>query len=134
MKLSEDAALLGVKMPASLLLPLGRMGPAFLAYENFGIYLQWNQSLNYATTAAYLATRIAGAPVMSPGRDGIPDLDGEQTKELQRLLAKRGFDVGTIDGLVGEKTRLAVKQMQLKFKLPADSYPTPELLAMLRGG
>ena len=120
-------------MPASLLLPMGRMGPAFLAYENFGIYLQWNQSLNYATTAAYLATRIAGAPVMSPGRDGIPDLDGEQTKELQRLLAKRGFDVGTIDGLVGEKTRSAVKQMQLKFKLPADSYPTPELLAMLRG-
>lgn len=128
------AALPGDKMPASLLLPMGRMGPAFLAYENFGIYLQWNQSLNYATTAAYLATRIAGAPVMSPGRDGIPDLDGEQTKELQRLLAKRGFDVGTIDGLVGEKTRLAVKQMQLKFKLPADSYPTPELLTMLRGG
>lgn len=120
-------------MPASLLLPMGRMGPAFLAYDNFGIYLQWNQSLNYATTAAYLATRIAGAPVMSPGREGIPDLDGEQTKELQRLLARRGFDVGTIDGLVGEKTRSAVKQMQLKFKLPADSYPTPELLAMLRG-
>lgn len=122
------------KLPASLLLPMGRMGPAFLAYDNFSIYLQWNQSLNYATTAAYLATRIAGAPAMSPGRDGIPDLDGEQTKELQRLLARRGFDVGTIDGLVGEKTRSAVKQMQLKFKLPADSYPTPELLAVLRGG
>ncbi|MEO1719212.1 MAG: lytic murein transglycosylase, partial [Pseudomonadota bacterium] len=41
---------------ASLLLPMGRNGPAFLAYENFQIYPQWNQSLNYAITAAYLAT------------------------------------------------------------------------------
>ena len=49
-------------MPASLLLPMGRLGPAFLAYENFNAFLEWNQSLVYATTAAYLATRLAGAP------------------------------------------------------------------------
>ncbi len=122
------------KTAASLLLPMGRNGPAFLAYDNFGVYLQWNQSLNYATTAAYLATRIAGAPKMSPGRGSVPDLSGEETMELQRLLAGRGFDVGTIDGLIGEKSRAAVKQMQLKFKLPADSYPTPELLSVLRRG
>ncbi len=119
---------------ASLLLPMGRHGPAFLAYDNFGVYLQWNQSLNYATTAAYLATRIAGAPKMRTGRDDIPVLSGDETKELQQLLVKNGYDVGAIDGLVGEKTRLAVKQMQIKFKLPADSYPTPELLHRLRGG
>ena len=47
---------------------MGRNGPSFLAYENFGVYLQWNQSLNYATTAAYLATRIEGAPKMRTGR------------------------------------------------------------------
>ena len=128
------AALPADDLPASLLLPMGRYGPAFLAYDNFRIYLEWNQSLTYATTAAYLATRIAGAPKMSPGQANIPDLDGEQTKELQRLLTKRGFDVGAIDGLVGEKTRAAVKAMQIKFKLPADSYPTPELLDRLRGG
>jgi lytic murein transglycosylase len=120
------------KLPASLLLPMGRLGPAFLAYDNFGVYLQWNQSLNYATTAAYLATRIAGATKMSSGRADIPDLNGEETKELQQLLTKRGYDVGAIDGLVGEKTRAAVKAMQIKFKLPADSYPTPQLLDILR--
>ncbi|MGD9783593.1 MAG: lytic murein transglycosylase [Hyphomicrobiaceae bacterium] len=119
-------------MPASLLLPMGRDGPAFLAYDNFGVYLQWNQSLNYATTAAYLATRIAGAPVMSSGRGAPQDLSDEQTKELQRLLTKRGYDVGTIDGLVGEKTRAAVKDMQIKLDQPADSFPTPELLSALR--
>ncbi len=130
----DGSALPGDKLKASLLLPMGRYGVAFLAYENFGVYLQWNQSLNYATTAAYLATRIAGAPKMSPGRDGIPVLSGEETKDLQLLLTRRGFDVGTIDGLVGEKTRAAIKQMQIKFRLPADSYPTPELLDRLRGG
>ncbi len=121
-------------MQASLLLPMGRNGPAFLAYQNFDIYLEWNQSLNYATTAAYLATRIDGAPPMSRGRGRIPVLDGGQTKELQRQLVKRGYDVGKIDGLVGAKTRAAVKDMQMKLGIPADSYPTPALLAALRRG
>lgn len=121
-------------MPASLILPMGRFGPAFLAYANFDVYLQWNQSLNYAVTAAYLATRIDGAPAMRRGREGIAVLSIDEAKELQRLLTARGFDVGEIDGLIGLKSRQAIKAMQLKFKLPADSYPTPELLAALRGG
>src|SRR5499427_7491236 len=54
-------------LPASLLLPMGRFGPAFLAYDNFQVYLQWNNSLVYSTTAAYLATRIAGAPALRHG-------------------------------------------------------------------
>ena len=119
-------------MPASLLLPMGRNGPAFLAYENFNVYLQWNQSLNYAVTAAYLATRIDGAPPMRRGRGDIPVLSPDEAKELQRRLVAEGHDVGEIDGIIGEKTRLAVKTMQIKFNLPADSYPTPELLAALR--
>src|SRR6185312_14465219 len=49
-------------LPASLMLPMGRNGPAFLAFHNFKVYLEWNQSLVYSTTAAYLATRIDGAP------------------------------------------------------------------------
>jgi lytic murein transglycosylase len=121
-------------MPASLLLPMGRFGPAFLAYPNFDIYTEWNNSLTYATTAAYLATRIDGAGPMSTGRGHIPELGDAETKEVQRLLAARGYDVGKVDGLVGEKTRAAVKDMQLKFKMPADSYPTPELLSALRRG
>src|SRR6185312_6751942 len=52
-------------LPASLLLPMGRLGPAFLAYPNFQVYLKWNQSLVYSTTAAYYATRLAGAGPVS---------------------------------------------------------------------
>ncbi len=60
--------------------------------------------------------------------------DDGQTKELQRQLVRRGYDVGKIDGLVGAKTRAAVKDIQMKLGMPADSYPTPRLLAALRRG
>lgn len=121
-------------LTASLLLPMGRNGPAFLAYPNFDIYTEWNNSLSYATTAAYLATRIDGAGPMSRGRGDTNGLDAAGTKELQQLLASRGYDVGKIDGLAGAKTRAAVKDMQIKLGLPADSYATPELLYALRRG
>ncbi len=119
-------------MPTSLLLPMGRLGPAFLAYPNFDVYLKWNQSLNYATTAAYLATRIDGAPLMRKPNSNIPILSPDRARELQRRLKKRGFDVGEVDGIIGAKSRAAIKTMQIKFGLPADSYPTPGLLSRLR--
>jgi lytic murein transglycosylase len=118
-------------LPTSLLLPMGRSGPAFLAYQNFQVYLQWNNSLVYSTTAAYLATRIAGAPPFHPGNPP-PALPFKDVKDMQAMLARAGYDVGTIDGFLGLKTRQAVKAMQIKYGLPADSYPTAELLARMR--
>jgi lytic murein transglycosylase len=131
--LADGKPLPADNLPASLLLPMGRLGPAFLAYENFQVYLQWNNSLTYSTTAAYLATRIAGAPAMRHGSPP-PALPFEQVKEIQTLLVRAGFDVGKIDGFLGLKSRQAVKAMQVKYGLPADSYPTAELLARMRGG
>lgn len=119
-------------LPASLLLPMGRNGPAFLAYPNFQAYTKWNASLVYATTAAYYATRLAGAPAMDRGDPNIPTLSVEQARELQQLLARQGFDVGEIDGKIGSATRAAVKEAQLKLGMPADSYATPELISRLR--
>jgi lytic murein transglycosylase len=131
--LADGKPLPADNMPASLLLPMGRLGPAFLAYSNFQIYLQWNNSLVYSTTAAYLAIRIAGAPAMHHGSPP-PALSFEDMKALQGLLVRAGFDVGKVDGFAGLKTRQAVKAMQVKYGLPADSYPTAELLARMRGG
>lgn len=119
-------------MPTSLILPMGRNGPAFLGYANFDAYRQWNQSLNYATTAAYLATRIAGAPAMSRGNGPVPEFGAEQIRELQQQLSRRGLYAGEIDGKLGLITRASVKAGQLKFGLPADSYPSPDLLERLR--
>jgi lytic murein transglycosylase len=121
------------EMPASLLLPMGRNGPAFLAYANFAAYTEWNNSLIYSTTAGYLATRIAGAPPMQRPSAPVAQLPLNQLRELQQLLVRAGYDVGKIDGVMGQQSRTAVKAMQIKFGLPADSWPTAELLARMRG-
>jgi lytic murein transglycosylase len=120
------------KPPASLLLPMGRHGPAFLAYPNFQIYLKWNQSLNYSITAAHLADRLAGAPPFDKGNGRVAELSPAEIKELQTLLTRRGYFSGEIDGKVGAATRAGVKAAQLKLGLPADSYPTPELLERMQ--
>jgi lytic murein transglycosylase len=121
-------------VPASLLLLQGRGGPAFLAYDNFKIFTEWNQSLNYATTAAFLATRLDGAPQFFRGLSPGEPLSQEQMKELQSALARAGYKVGEIDGRMGIATRAAVREAQKKFGLPADSYPTLDLINRLRGG
>jgi len=113
---------------------MGRHGPAFLAYPNFKAFLGWNSAFVYSTTVAYFASRLAGAPVVDhSAATAVPTLSTEQMMELQRLLAKQGYDVGEPDGKLGNATRTAVKKAQLKAGLPADSWPTSELIARLRG-
>jgi lytic murein transglycosylase len=114
-------------LSAAILLPMGRNGPAFLAYPNFNVYFEWNQSLTYVTTAAYFATRLMGAPVYEAGTPD-PGLTGEEMITLQTRLAARGHDVGGIDGILGEKTREAVQLEQQRLGLPADAWPTRTLL------
>jgi len=121
-------------VPVGLLLPMGRNGPAFLAYPNFDVYLEWNKSLVYSTTAAYYATRLAGGPALSRGNGPVDTLSLAETKEVQQQLAKRGFEVGKIDGVVGAASREAIRTMQVKYGLPADGYPSAELLGRLRAG
>jgi lytic murein transglycosylase len=131
---ADGRALPNDNLEASLLLPMGRNGPAFLAYANFAAYTEWNNSLIYSTTAGYLATRIAGAAPMQRPSGPIAQLPFNDLRELQQLLVRAGFDVGKIDGVMGQQSRSAVKAMQIKFGLPADSWPTAELLARMRGG
>jgi len=129
---ADGKALPSDNLPASVVLPVGRFGPAFLAYDNFQAYLKWNQSLNYSLTAAYYATRLDGAPPMHKGDGNIPKISFEETRELQQLLERRGYDVGRVDGVLGLKSRVAIRDMQIKFSQPADGWPTAELLARLR--
>ncbi len=115
---------------ASLVLPQGRGGPAFLAYPNFSTLFDWNQSFTYVLTAAYFATRLEGAPSYDAGTPD-PGLDGDQMKQLQERLAALGHDVGKIDGILGAGTRSAVQKEQVRLGLPADAWPTVELLNAL---
>jgi lytic murein transglycosylase len=131
---ADGKALPNDDLPASLLLPMGRMGPAFLAYANFAAYTEWNNSLIYSTTAGYLATRIAGSAPMHRPAAPVTQLPFNELRELQQLLVRAGFNVGKVDGVMGQQSRSAVKAMQIKYGLPADSWPTAELLTRMRGG
>ncbi len=125
-----DGSKVAGSLPAVLLLPMGKNGPAFLAFQNFKVFLEWNQSLVYSTTVAYLATRIDGAPAVQRGH--AVGFGYEPTKELQTLLRGRGFYDGEVDGKLGLGTRASVRKAQQKYGLPADSYPSPELIDRLR--
>ncbi len=119
---------------AALMLPMGRLGPAFLAFPNFKALLQWNSSINNALTAAYLASRAKdpSLPAMRPGNGSPEVMTAQELKELQTLFSKQGYQMGKIDGFLGGQTRIATREMQLKFNMPADAYPTRELLAKMR--
>ncbi|MBC7741580.1 MAG: lytic murein transglycosylase [Bdellovibrionaceae bacterium] len=121
-----------LNLPASLLLPMGRLGPAFLAYPNLDALLGWNESLVYSTTAAFLATRIVGAKPMQRGSANLKTLALGEVMELQKLLKSNGYEPGEPDGKIGTGTRSAVRAAQLKLGLPADGYPSEELLLKMR--
>jgi lytic murein transglycosylase len=114
-------------MRASVLLPQGRGGPAFLAFPNFEVLFNWNKSFVYVATVAYFATRLEGAAPYATGAPA-PGLTGKQMAQLQQRLAARGHDVGEVDGILGAKTRAAVQAEQVRLGLPADAWPTPDLL------
>jgi lytic murein transglycosylase len=138
-KTTEDWTVLGITprndplapgLQASILLPQGRNGPAFLAYPNYRVLFEWNKSFIYVTTAAYFATRIEGADPYAAG-DPDPALSTDQMTALQEKLSALGHDVGKIDGILGAGTRAAVQKEQARLGLPADGWPTRELLDAL---
>ncbi|MEI5677943.1 MULTISPECIES: lytic murein transglycosylase [unclassified Mesorhizobium] len=117
-------------LKAGVVLPMGHKGPAFLSFDNYDVYLEWNQSITYTLTAAHLATRLAGEP---PFERRTPEagLTGDAMKSLQQKLHDKGYDVGGIDGILGTNTREAIRQEQIRLGLPVDGWPTPALLANL---
>jgi len=118
---------------ASLVLPSGHRGPAFLVYENFRTILIWNRSILYAISVGHLADRIEGTPALA----NLPDEEPVSLKaieEMQGLLNAKGYDAGEPDGLVGPQTRAALRAWQLDQGLPADGYPTNAVINRLRGG
>ncbi len=129
----DGTALPVADLEASLILPMGHQGPAFLVYDNFRVIMEWNRSVYYAVSVGHLADRLAGAPPLGGPRPAIGrPLRPDEVEEMQRLLASHGFDPGEPDGRTGPLTRAALRSYQTAAGLPADGYPTLELLARLR--
>ena len=130
-KLREEKLRKDDNLYSTLLLPQGKKGPAFLAFKNFEVYLKWNDSFIYTVTAAHLAKRLGGAKKYIH-KNPSDILDVESMITLQNLLKSQGYDVGKVDGILGAKTRQAVRLVQLEFGLSADSWPTNEFLRKLQ--
>ena len=116
-------------LEAKLLLPAGTKGPAFLSFKNFDVIKKYNNSTSYALGIHVLAEALQGRKAIS--RDwprGDKALTRAQRKALQAALNRQGYDTGGIDGLLGRKSRRAIRAWQRAHGLPADGYVNHELL------
>lgn len=119
--------------PASLLLPAGHRGPAFLVMNNFRTILKYNNSTSYALAIGMLSDALKGNPgLVADWPRGDRQLGRSERVELQELLTRNGFDPGPTDGIIGANTRKAIRAVQLQLNWPADGYPTEALLQQLR--
>jgi membrane-bound lytic murein transglycosylase B len=120
---------------ASVIIPAGHKGPAFLILGNFRSLLRYNNATSYALSVAHLSDRLAGrGPFIAAWPTGEQPLMRSEMKELQQRLTAIGCDAGKADGVIGRKTRAAVRCYQRQTGQPADGFPTQALLARLRGG
>ncbi|CAN5235456.1 lytic murein transglycosylase [soil metagenome] len=118
---------------AAILLPAGARGPAFMVGPNFRAILRYNNSTSYALAVGLLAQRLSGGPgVQAAWPRDLAALTRSQLLTLQTALNQRGFASGTPDGLMGPATREGIRRYQRSVGLPADGYPTLELLDRLR--
>ncbi|MGM9488539.1 lytic murein transglycosylase [Ideonella sp. YS5] len=116
----------------AILLPAGARGPAFLVGANFRTLLRYNNSVNYALAVGVLSQRLEGGPgVQAAWPRELPPISRTQVLQMQETLARRGFDSGPADGVMGPATRDALRRYQRSAGLPPDGYPTPELMDRL---
>lgn len=118
---------------ATLVVPAGARGPAFLLLPNFRVILRYNTALAYGLTVAHLSDRLRGAPAFT--RDwprGDRPLTNPERTELQTLLEQRGHSAGGIDGKIGPRTRAAIRAFQAGAGTVPDGYADEALLARLR--
>ena len=122
-----------VASPASIIAPAGHRGPAFIVFENFRTLLDYNNSISYALAVAHLADRLGGGGdfVAQWPRDE-PPLSLTDKQDLQNLLAARGYDPGEVDGVIGPKTRVAIRLFQRQIGEVPDGFATLALLNRLR--
>lgn len=119
--------------PAGLLTPAGAQGPAFLVGRNFDALYSYNAAESYGLAIAHLSDRLrGGGPFATPWPTDDPGLSRAERRDLQRLLVARGHDIGEIDGLLGDRSRAAIKVEQTRLGLAADGRAGQKLLRALR--
>lgn len=133
-----DGSPLPDTLPSAGLLVPARGGPAFLVGRNFDALYSYNASENYALAIAQLSNLVGGqgqgVGFVTPWPTDDPGLSRAQNRELQTLLLARGHDIGSADGMIGAKTREAIKLEQQRLGLKTDGRAGQKLLRALRAG
>jgi lytic murein transglycosylase len=115
-----------------LLMPAGRMGPAFLVSDNFYVLKAYNESDVYALTIGMVGDRVSKAGSIRGGWGKVGGFTRSDVRAVQRRLEAMGHDVGTADGLVGFRTRVAIGRWQAKNGLTVTCYPDKAVISSLK--
>ena len=118
---------------AGLMTPAGAKGPAFLVFRNFDAIYSYNAAESYGLAIAHLSDRLRGAgPFATPWPTNDAGLSRAERREIQSLLSQRGHDIGLIDGMLGEKSRTAIKAEQTRLGHDVNGRAGQKLLHALR--
>lgn len=129
----------GLELPpnlgsAGLMTPAGSTGPAFLVLRNFDAIYKYNAAESYGLAIAHLGDRLRGAgPFSTPWPTDDPGLSRAQRRELQGLLVQRGYNIGEADGMLGDRSRVAIRAEQERLGHSVNGRGGLKLLRSLRG-
>lgn len=130
-----DGSPLPANGSAGLMTPAGAQGPAFLVLRNFDAIYSYNAAESYGLAIAHLADRLRGSgPFTTPWPTDDPGLSRAERREVQTLLIARGHDIGAVDGMLGDKSRVAIRAEQERLGQEASGRAGQKLLKALRGG
>ncbi|WP_372423169.1 lytic murein transglycosylase [Salinarimonas chemoclinalis] len=120
---------------AAILAPSGTNGPAWVVFRNFDAIFSYNQAESYALAIALLSDRLAGRPgIQTPWPTDDPPLSREERREVQVQLLRRGYAIGDVDGIIGSKTREAIKDVQVRLGQEPTGRAGRRFLDALRAG
>lgn len=118
---------------AGLLAPAGQNGPVFLVFKNFDAIYSYNAAESYALAIAHLSDRLKGqGQFKQPWPTDDPGTSRAERREIQQFLLNRGYDIGVVDGLIGDKSRQAIRQEQVRLGLSPTGRAGQQILRAFR--
>lgn len=118
---------------ASILLPAGSAGAAFMIFDNFAAIEKYNKADAYVIGVGHLSDRLKGGPaIQASWPRGYKPLSFNEKKEMQRRLKRKGFDVEKIDGIIGPNTINAIRAFQNSVGATPDGFPSQDLMKLLK--
>lgn len=118
---------------AGLMAPAGVNGPVFLVFKNFDAIYSYNAAESYGLAIAHLSDRLKGArPFATSWPTDDPGTSRAERREIQQFLINRGYDIGAVDGLIGDKTRVAIRQEQTRLGLNPSGRAGQQILRAFR--